>query len=361
MRKILYLFLILCLSPGCEKRPADVAQPRKVAVWRVGGDAPANPARYAGEVRARMETPLAFRVSGKISRRLALLGTKARKGDLLAELDAADYRLAVTALRAQLAAAAAEAEFNRAEWGRREDLYAQQLISAAELEKFSLAATAAAERRAALAAQLAQAENQLHYTELRAEQDGVVTELAFETGQLVAPGQTVLKLAQGMEREVRIYIPEQAINGIALKQKAAVKFWADGLPPAKGEIREIAAAADPATRTYEVRIGLGPTDARVRLGMSATVELPPASADSALVPLAAVFSSPQQPALSQVWLVDETEHTVHATEVRLGAAAERERVAVSGLHGGQLIVAAGAHYVAEGQTVRYDATGAAAE
>jgi multidrug efflux system membrane fusion protein len=347
------LLLPLMISAGCSDQDKQTqAVSRPVKVFRIEQNAVASARNFAGEVRARIETPLSFRVAGKLLERKVDVGDPVRKGQLLAILDGNDYHLAVQGLKAQLASAQADSTFLRDDLVRYRELLAQQVISPPEFERHETAYTAARERTAALAAQLAEANNQLSYTELHADRDGVVTALAVEAGQVLAAGQAVVTLAQLDEKEIHFDVPEHRLPEIQRKQAVSVSLWSDDERLLKAKIREIASAADPASRTYRVKASLQEGLDAAQLGMTATVHIAADTTSRIAIPLSAVYTPQNQPDHPLVWLVDEQAATVKSVPVRLGETLAGERIAVEGLAAGQLLVSAGVQRLAEGQAVR---------
>ncbi|OAI01044.1 efflux transporter periplasmic adaptor subunit [Methylomonas methanica] len=347
------LLLPLMISAGCsdqDKQTQVVSRP--VKVFRIEDQAVARASSFAGEVRARIETPLSFRVAGKLLERKVDVGDPVRKGQLLAILDGNDYHLAVQGLKAQLASAQADSTFLRDDLVRYRELLAQQVISPPEFERHETAYTAARERTAALAAQLAEANNQLSYTQLHADRDGVVTALAVESGQVLVAGQAVVTLAQLDEKEIHFDVPEHRLLEIQRKQAVSVSLWSDDERGLKAKIREIASAADPVSRTYRVKASLLEGLDAAQLGMTAIVHIEANTASGIAIPLSAVYTPQNQPDHPLVWLVDEQAATVKSVPVRLGETLTGERVAVDGLAAGQLLVSAGVQRLAEGQGVR---------
>jgi multidrug efflux system membrane fusion protein len=345
--------LALMTTLGChhqDEQPQQISRPVKVV--RIGDEAAAGVMSFAGEVRARYETTLAFRVSGKMIDRPVEVGDRVRKGQRVARLDSTDYRLGTDALNAQLNSAQAERDFARDDRMRYRELLNQRVISPAEFDRHDTAYTTARERVVTLEAQLSQATNQLQYTDLLADRDGVVTGLEVETGQVVAAGQPVIKLARLDEKEIHIDVPEQRVAGIELHQKVSVTLWADGNRRYTARIREIAAAADPASRTYRVKATLLEGQDEARLGKTATVWIPVTTSPRIAVPLSAVFTPQNEPGRPRVWLVDEQGSTVRSVAVQLGEALDGERIVVTGVVSGQLVVSAGVQRLAEGQAVR---------
>lgn len=352
-RLLACLLLPLTLSIGCSDQNRQTqAVSRPVKVFRIEEPTAASVKHFAGEVRARVETPLSFRVAGKLLERKVDLGDQVHKGQPLAILDSNDYRLAVQNLKAQLAAAQTDSNFLRDDLARYRELLAQHVISPPQFERHETAYTTAQQRAAALEAQLGQAVNQLAYTELHADRDGVVTALQAEAGQVLAAGQAVVTLAQLDEKEIHFDVPEHRLSEIKRQQDVSVSLWADGNRRLKARIREIASAADPASRTYRAKATLLEGMDAAQLGMTATVHIAANTPSRIAIPLSAVYTRQNQPDRPSVWLVDEQTATVKTMPVRLGETLDGERIAVEGLAAGQLLVSAGVQRLSEGQRVR---------
>ena len=347
------LLLLLSLLMGCSPRDQKAnLPPRPVKVFRVGTTSIGSVTPYAGEVRARFETTLSFRVTGKILARPVEIGDRVHKGQLLAKLDTSDFRLSVESIKAQLKSAIADRDFSKDDLTRYRELLDQKVISNPDFDRHQTAYTNAQERVAALEAQLKQTANQLHYTELSADREGVITALEVEKGQVIAAGQPVAKLAQLDEKEIHFDLPEQRISEIKIHQAVAVTLLSANERKFNAKIREISASADPASRTYRAKAILLDGQQAAHLGMTATVWVDSDNAERIAVPLAAVFTSQSQPKQQQVWLIDETTSTVKAVPVQLGSALPGELISIEGLQPGQLIVSAGVQRLKEGQTVR---------
>ncbi|MFA6051726.1 MAG: efflux RND transporter periplasmic adaptor subunit [Methylobacter sp.] len=348
-----YLITVLLLTlVGCSHHNQDQPPLRPVNVVRISSQETLNDRPFSGEVRARFETTLSFRVAGKLINRSVDIGEQVHKGQLLARLDPGDFRLAVQNIKAQFISAKADSDYSKEDLIRYRELFDQHIISQPELDRRQTLYITAQQKVAALEAQLGQTDNQLAYADLLADRDGVVTALEVETGQVVVAGQAVIKLAQLDEKEIHIDIPEHHVASIDFQQKVAVTLWADGDKRIKARIREIAAAADPVSRTYRVKATLLEGQDEVRLGMTATVWIPSITPSSLAVPLSAIFTPQNQQEQTSVWLVDERTSTVKAAPIQIGAALPGERVAVTGLSSGQLVVSAGVNRLREAQTVR---------
>lgn len=341
---------ILPLSAcNSDAKPAETARP--VLVVHPGGGADAALTAYPGEIRAREESPLSFRVGGKLVRREVDVGAHVKKGDLLAVLDAGDLAAQARAAQAQLIAVEAELARARADQARFAKLANDQLVSRSTLDAQNAAASAAQGQVNAARANLDVARNQTAYTQLRAPHDGVIASRAAEAGQVVAAGQTIFTLSADGGREVAIALPESRIRDFSIGQRVAVELWSAPGRQLPGTIREIAPSADPQARTYAARVSLSADAAEaVDLGQSARVYVQDGSTRAALtVPLSAIQRANGNGAA--VWVVDPATHKLRLTPVKLGAFGESLAPVLSGVRGDAWIVAAGGHLLREGQLV----------
>lgn len=339
--KILFsLIPLLFMLAACGEKtpPADAANtaPRLVKTLKVGGIPDGGMAtghRYSGEVRARHETTLGFRIGGKLVERQVDAGMRVRGGQVLARLDPADQQLAVQQAEANRSLAAAELK-------RTQDLKARNFISQAALDAKETTAVAAE-------AQARLAKNQTGYTALAADAAGVVVAVLAEPGQVVTAGQGVFRLARDGEREVAVAIPETRIAGLKPGAPASVEMLSG--KTYAGKLRELAPMADPATRTFAARVSIGGADETVGLGMTATVRFAAAAApERFIVPLAAILQQGDKPA---VWIVD-ADGTVSQRPIEIERYADAGAVVKSGLNAGETIVAAGAFKLVAGEKVR---------
>lgn len=335
------LLLPLLLVAACGKEAPATAPsltgPKTVRVMTVShGDTPAD-ARYSGEVRARHESVLGFRVGGKLTERLVDVGARVKAGQPLARLDPIDARLAAS--QAEANAALAEAELRRAQ-----DLQAKSFVSQAALDA-KVTTAKAARAQAQLAA------NQAAYTTLYADKAGVVAAVLAEPGQVVSAGQAVLRVARDGEREVAIALPESVLATVRPGTAAAVSLWADG-KRYEGRVREVAPVADAATRTFVARVSLVGADPALPLGLTAAVNFSAPGAGRIRVPTAALFQQGDRPAVWVVGAENTAEGTVTLREVQVERYADEGAVLTGGLNAGERIVAAGAFKLIEGEKVR---------
>jgi RND family efflux transporter MFP subunit len=327
---------VLCLALAACSEPPPLPAPAKIVRSLVAGSAEAaGERRYSGDVHARYETVLAFRLNGKLTQRLVDAGALVKAGQPLARLDAADAALQATQADAQRALAEAEVK-------RYRDLRAKNFISQSALDAKETAFRAAD-------AQFGLARNQSAYTTLTADRAGVVAAVLAEAGQVVAAGQPVLRLAPDGEREVAIAIPESDVAAYKVGDAAEVTLWANEAKPLKGRLRELAAAADPATRTYAARVALPDADARLAIGMTATVKFSgKAGSGDLTVPLSAIFQQGDKPAL---WLIGK-DNVLILRPITVARYSDAGAVISEGLQAGERFVAAGVHKLVAGEKVR---------
>jgi len=351
MRFLALIVLVLIAASGCSKPPQSAQAPRPVRVAEVGAAHDAS-ISYAGEVRARYEAKVGFRVGGKIARRAVNVGDQVKAGQLIAELEPTDYRLAAQALEAQLRAAKSDYEFAVSDLKRYHELLDEKLVAAAEYERRETSVSTLKDRVSALRAQHEQAVRQTQYTRLSAEYDSLVVGLPAEVEQVVAAGQPVAVLARLSELEVVIDLPET--RHAAVKREAIVnlRFWAYPDAVVQGRVREIAQSAESAARTYAVRISLPSGASWTRIGMSATASFPQqtAGAERHVIPLSAVFVPQGENPTPRVWALNK-DGTVSSVAVVLGSPVGVNEVQAAGLSDGLLIVTAGASRLHEGQAV----------
>ena len=338
---------------ACGGKQAPPAPPRPVLVVQPGGGPDLAFDAFAGEVRARNENPLSFRIGGNLARRLVDAGDRVRQGQLLAELDPGDQRLQAGAAQAQVAAAEAALVRARADLDRYKALADQQLVSRSTYDA-QLAAYRAAEGQARAArAQAGVAGNQAGYTQLRAPRDGVIASRMAEAGQTVAAGQAIYVLAGDAGREVQIALPEARIRDFQVGQPALVELWGRAGERLPARIREIAPAADPQTRTYAARATIdGDAATTVDLGQSARVYIATAAAGapaSLHLPLSALQRDDR--GATAVWVVDAASRKAHRLPVSVGPYAADGVAVLSGLRSDAWVVLAGGHLLREGETV----------
>ena len=349
---VLLPLLLSLLLAGCSK-PEPTPEPiRAVKIVTVGVDRIESGAEFAGEVRARVETRLGFRVAGKITERPVEVGQRVKPGQLLAQLDSQDYRLAAEAAKAQVSAAATNRNLAATEYKRFKELKDQNFISGAELERRDTALRAGDAQLEQAQAQLSSQRNQAGYTNLTSDVAGIVTAVEAERGQIVAPGTPVVRIAIDGPRDVVFSVPEDAVALIKAGSAASVRSWSS-TALRQGLVREVAAVADPITRTYQIKVALNEKDTASALPLGATVYVVPqafarSGVDVIKLPTSALK---QDGKTTAVWVLDTASMTVKSQPVSIATADGNDAVVASGLTPGMKVVSAGVHVLQPGQKV----------
>lgn len=303
---------------------------------------------YAGEVRGRYESQLAFQVNGRIMKRNVELGSIVNTGDVLMQIDAKDIQQTVNSSSAQVASAESQLILAESNFNRYRQLLNQGAISQSQYEQYANAYNVAVAAVQQASSQYVQGANQLDYSLLRADKPGVVSNITAETGQVVSVGQTVVTVVQNGEREVEISVPENRIEELRNAGQIKATFWALPTVTVDGRIREIAPMADQITRTFKVRISLISPPPEIKLGMTATIQVADRYAQPTVnIPLAAVYQDGDTPA---VWVVKDDVITLQP--ITTGKFGNGTIEVLSGLNHGDCIVTAGVHKLEEGQKVK---------
>lgn len=327
------LFIILAASlTACGSKESSVAPKaaRPALTLVVGGMAGTPGNAYSGEMRARHEVSLGFRVAGKIIARTVDAGSKVVAGQVLARLDPADAGL-------QAASAQSQYQLAESEVKRYRELRSKGFVSQSALDVKEAAFQSAKSL-------LGLAHNQSDYTVLKAEHDGVIAVTLAEAGQVVSAGQPVLRLAQSGETEVAIEIPETQFAQRHAGDVAEVVLLSGD--PVAGRLRELSSAADPVSRTYAARVSFNAPSAA--LGMTARVYFKGDDRAELLIPVSAIY---QQGKDTAVWIV-ASDGSISLRPVHISAYRDEGAVIKAGLTRGERIVSAGVHRLSAGEKIK---------
>jgi RND family efflux transporter MFP subunit len=343
--------LAIPLAACTEGRSAEpVAEERRAVVVETVRFNPREPERsFVGQIRPRVESDLGFRVAGKVAERLVQPGERVRNGQVLMRLDAVDLRLSREQAEAELRAARVNLDQTVAQERRQQELRRQGWATDAAIEQ-RVAATAEARGRMDRASRaLDLARNQLAYAELTADGDGVVTATLAEPGQVVAAGAPVVRLARAGEREAVVAIPEMLLERVR-QGTATVSLWSDPGTRYPARLRELAASADPATRTFQARFSVeGPDDA-LAIGLTATVTVAePAGEAVARLPVSAIFSQGNG---ANVFVVDTDSGSLTMVPVTVAGYVGRDVLISGGVREGSQVVSLGVQKLDTAQRVR---------
>ena len=348
-RSALIVLAAALVLAGCQAETAPLAQvERPVQVQRVTFENGAAAREFVGVVRARYETDLGFRVSGKIVERVVNVGDRVRVGDVIARLDPQDLRLQVESAEAELAAATSSLSQAAADLDRYTTLKARGYAPVAEYDRKKTANDEAEGRLGRARRALDLARNQLAYADLKANADGVITATRAEPGQVVAVGQAVVQLAHRGEKEAVVALPETWLGDVRQTQ-AKVRLWSDGDRTYQARLRELSPQADPATRTYAARFTILDADDATAYGMTATVTLSrPGEESVARLPLSSVLNRGHGPS---VFVVDDG-GALTLRNVTVAAFDGAVALVTSGISNGDRIVTLGVQKLEAGLKVR---------
>jgi len=339
------LLLTACSRPEIDK--TEVIRPVRVLELQSSGNTFEE--SFPGQIEPRLQASLSFQVGGKLTSRLVDGGDRVKKGQVLAKLDPQDLNLSLQAAQALFDAANLEYVQLKTDLDRARTLQQKNFISQAELDRRQLAMDAAASRLTQARAQLGAQSNQKQYGELRAPNDGVISRVYAEAGQVVAAGQPVVQWANENEVQVSMAVPESRVAGIQVGQGAELQLWS-GKEILAAKVREVSPLADPVTRTFAVLLDVSDPQKLARFGMSATVKFRKPSE-------ASVFSLPISALVAEhtgafVWVFDEAKGVVSKRIVKPHDVSESNFLVKEGLSNGELVVTAGTHVLNEGQKVR---------
>lgn len=342
--------IALVLASACSRPEIDTAEvvrPVRVVELQAGGGTFEE--SFPAQVEPRFQANLSFQVGGKLVNRLVNVGDKVKQGQVLAKLDPQDLRLGLQAAQAQFDAASTEHAQVKTDMERSQTLKQQNFVSQAELDRRQLALDAAESRLRQARAQLSAQSNQNRYGELRSPNNGVISMVYAEAGQVVSAGQPVVQWADEGEVQVRMAAPEGRVSDIQIGQVASVTLWS-GKEPLEARVREVSPVADPQARTFEVLLDVQDPDKISRFGMSATVKFSKsAQANAFKLPVSALVG---EQAGTFVWVLNETAGVVNKRMVQPYDISESEFLVKDGLKNGELIVTAGTHVLNEGQKAR---------
>jgi multidrug efflux system membrane fusion protein len=345
-------FAIVCcvVLASCSKTPPQQEPIRAVKILKVGESSASYDLEFSGEIRARVESTLGFRVGGKLINRQAELGQRVKVGQLLAQIDPQDYRVAADAAAAQLIAAQSNRDVAVADLKRYQGLFDQGFISVAELERRQASEKAAqAQWRQAQAQNTVQG-NQSNYTHLLADGAGVITSIDASAGQVVAAGQPVVRLALDGPRDVVFSVSEDKLASLKAGVVVDVRQWQDG-KTLEAKVRDVSASADLVTRTFVVKAAL-PKEADPVLGSTATVSLRAAKLAGAKARIKLPTQALRTEAgATAVWVLDPATMTVKSQPIQVLTTDGNDAVVDSGLQDGDQVVISGVHVLTAGQKV----------
>jgi RND family efflux transporter MFP subunit len=349
MRSCILLLTILVIFAGCKPEDAPAAL-RLVRTLVVDPKSAGDDRQLIGEVRPRYESDLSFRVGGKVLSRLVDVGASVKQGDTLATLDTQDYQNRLRSAEADVSSAEAAVVEAQGSEARQAKLLKDGWTTRATYDTVVRNLRTADAKLAAARANLDLTRDQLKYTGLKADFDGVITAVGAEAGQNVNAGQMVVKLARPDDRDGVFNIAETAFADVRDAHPEVI-VWPLSNPnlTVDGAVREISPVADPATRTYTVKVTLKNPPPQVRFGMSIGGRLKGPAALAFALPLSAVFEKNGSPA---VWVLDQQSSSLALRPIEVARYEANTVVVGGGLAKGDIVVTAGVNTLTVGQKVR---------
>lgn len=334
---------------SCGNEPTPPAEARPVGVVTVEAGQFADDIQLSGEVQAKKDVGLAFRIGGRVLERPVNIGDRVAAGQLIARLEPALEQNALAAAKAALEAARGEVSTTRNTFERQERLMAQGFTTRPRFDQAQRAQETAQAQLENAEAQVELARDRLGFTELRADAPGVVTARRIEPGEVVQPGQIVVQIARDDGRDAVFNVPAAVLDSHLTDARIRVRLADAPAVTAYGRVREVAPQADPVTRTFEVRVGLQDPPEAMRLGSTVvgTIELTTAAIVS--IPASALTQQGQSPA---VWIVDPAKSTVSLRNVDILRFDPGTVILSQGLEPGETVVSAGIQALHPGQRVR---------
>jgi RND family efflux transporter MFP subunit len=339
----------MVLLSACSEPAPPVVQIRPVKTATVERRATAEAVTLTGQIRARDELSLGFRLDGKLIKRLVNVGDQVKAGQVVGNLDPSNQENILRSAQADVSSAEASLTQARNNEGRLRGLLEKGSTTRVQYEAAQQQLQTAEAQVDSAHARLLSAQDQLEYTELHAEQGGIVTAIGAESGEVVRSGQTIVRLALQSGRDAVFDVPATLI--LIAPRNPVVDVWLadDKSVRTTGNVREVAPQPDPVTRTYPVKVSLVDPPAAMRLGSTVTgsVNLNPENVIS--LPGTSITRADGAPS---VWVVDPQSQTVSLRAIKI-VRYDSDSVFVSdGLKDGEVVVTAGVQALRPGQKVR---------
>jgi RND family efflux transporter MFP subunit len=347
--RIIAAGLIAATLSGCNEKEAHDPQARPVRTVTIESGAAGETASLTGQIRAKDEVSLAFRIDGRMLDRPVNVGDVLKPGQLVGRLDPKDQQDALRKAQAELASAEAALTQARLTFGRQQELVKDGWTPRAKFDEAQQALLTAQAQVEAARAQVQIAQNQLSYTALFADAAGAVTVKGAEPGEVVRAGQMIVKLARQGGRDAVFDVPEQIIRNGPSDPLVHLVLTNDPTVRATGRVREVAPQADPTTRTWQVKVGIIDPPPAMALGSTVTGSIKLQAPAGVEVPPSALTQANGRPA---VWVVDPASHTVSLRDVDVARYDPASVVIAQGLEPGDVVVTAGAQVLRPGQKVR---------
>ena len=341
--------LIAATLAGCDKPAPSAPRIRPVRAVTIQGGAGGETVSLTGQIRAKDQASLAFRLDGRMIERLVNVGDLVQAGQVIARLDPQNQQNALRSAQANLASAEALATQARLTFSRQQALLKDGWTPRARYDDAEQALQSAQAQVDSLRAQARIAQDQLSYTVLYADGPGAVTAVGAEPGEVVHAGQMVIQVARQGVRDAVFDVSEQIMRTAPRDPTVEIALTNDPTVKATGRVREVAPQADATTRTFRVKVEISDPPAAMRLGSTVTGGIKLVAPSGMKVPAGALFEESGHPA---VWVVDPQTQAVSLRDVTVRQYDPDNVVISEGLQPGEVVVTAGVQVLTPGQKVR---------
>lgn len=343
----LFALVTLCWLAGCNEEPAPPEVVRAVRTITVEHSDVGETVALSGHIEPREATRVGFRLGGKLVERLVSVDDTVASDQVLARLDRADVESMLRSAEAELAAATAMLEQTAADEERQKILFQRGVVAQARYDQAEQQLRSARSQVEAAEARVTAVNDQLNYTELRSDSAGTVTAVGAEPGEVVSSGQMIVTIAREGERDAVFHVPASLIRRSPPDPRVEITLADETSVTTIGRVREVAPQADPATRTFEVKVTLDDAPAEMRLGATVIGTIHLESQPAIILPASAMMESDGKPA---VWIVSNGAVALREVQV---LRYDTDTVIISeGLEDGEVIVTAGVQALRPGQKVK---------
>jgi RND family efflux transporter MFP subunit len=354
MKRIVLVIAVMLPLVACGEDTPKKAEVRPVRVTSVRHTPSGETISLTGQIQARDQVNLAFRIGGLLRERNVGVGDAVLPGQIVAGIEPQDYQNALRSAEADLASAQAVLANAQSAENRQSVLLGKGIAARVTYDQAEQQLKTAQAQVESAQARLQNAKDNLAYTELKSDVAGSVTAKGAEPGEVVAAGRMVLQVATQGSRDAVFNVPSQLIRRSPKNPGVTVALSDDPSVVATGHVREVAPQADAATGTYVVKVALdNPPDA-MRLGATIVGQIKLESEPVIALPGTALTQSEGK---SAVWAVDPEKKTVSLRPITVGHYDTSSIIVTDGLSDGDLVVTAGVQALRPGQEVRFLETG----
>lgn len=343
-------FVVLTVSSCGENSENDLVKEKSPIVKTIATETAVDPQLVlSGTIQAARQNPLSFQVGGRINQRLIQAGERVVRGQTIFTIDTRDLEQALASARAEVAAAESALQTYQDELRRSQQLSKSGFISQQALDRVILQAQESQTRLDAAVSREQQANNALAYATLEAPDDGIVTETLAEIGQVVTPGQPVVQFAHAGPVDIEVFLPQGITAPVSGVVTSGTHAW-------QASLREVAGAADRASRTLRARYSLLGQDFDLPLGSIAqlTITTGQPGENVVRVPLGALDERGDG---AQVWVVVNGQ--VQPVPVQVLSLSTEMAQIQSTLESGSSVIAVGTHLLQPGMAVQVQRLGPA--